>query len=583
MRPPTRPRSASSGARRRPRSANPPALTPKKPDASRSPATTSAETMRALQTQCTELKCTTNTLAAENTKMRTRLMALERELQKREKLLQQMVLLNKAGQGVGMDVIEKLREERNMLPLLKRRAQDLQLRIEEKDLEIKGLKRDPQFTRIIELQVEYASWQHEARRLSVLLQEASPGTSEAAQCEVEIHQKRADKLEESLQKAGEMEAEVKAELSRLREDQTDLEDQHTECEEELTREQDATRELAMSFKELLQKRKQVEALQEEIDDMALRKRQYEEELAASAGADASGAERRALGRASVSQAVLLGPLPSASPTEAASLWTLRRAFARCSGPDSLFAQLLRRDEDLDGLVSSRQLAEALGTSGISEAPDEAAAAWLGRLPMSPAAGSGDSDRSGGAAGAARCLDLLVALDRLGGLTGPSPPAEGPAPLPDLRPLRAACLRLGLGREELRQRLQAGGQAEAFFGGLGLEPAVRAAWVRAWRERGGADGLLLRLPLSEVAPSDGERRAWFSRCSSAVHAHLQELEPSFATWRADLVVSEEQCRMVCNDVMPVELSQDDVDDLALWAGGGGEVDGRKVLKLAEAVQ
>merc|ERR1712141_548001 len=101
--------------------------------------------------------------------MGTRLMALERELRKRERLLEQMSEFNKVGQGISMDIIEKLREERNMLPNYRRKEQELRAKIAEKDAEIWKLKHDPQFTRIMEMQVEYASWQHEVKRLTSLL------------------------------------------------------------------------------------------------------------------------------------------------------------------------------------------------------------------------------------------------------------------------------------------------------------------------------------------------------------------------------------------------------------------------------
>lgn len=205
-------------------------------------------------------------------------MALERELQKRERILRQLVLLNHAGQGLGVDLMDKLREERNLLPVYRRRTQDLLLQVQEKDAEIKRLKRDPYFTRIIELQVEFASWQHEARRLQGLLQEPSMEVNEAAKKEVEVHALRVQRLEAELQSAEEQKKSVLSDLTETETDHAAWLQAYQERERDLTREQDSTRDAALSFKELLQKRKEVEQLQGEIEEMALRRKRTEREL-----------------------------------------------------------------------------------------------------------------------------------------------------------------------------------------------------------------------------------------------------------------------------------------------------------------
>ncbi|CAE8595796.1 unnamed protein product, partial [Polarella glacialis] len=147
-----------------------------------------------LQQECTELKLAANTTSKDTMRMRTRYMVLERELQKRERQLRSLITLSQNGGGLSMDLIERLREERNMLPLFQRKIKDLHGQIEERDVEIKRIKRDPQFTRIIELQVEYASWQHETRRLESLLQEPHSGAATSKR-EVEVHSQRVAKLE----------------------------------------------------------------------------------------------------------------------------------------------------------------------------------------------------------------------------------------------------------------------------------------------------------------------------------------------------------------------------------------------------
>ncbi|CAE7252360.1 unnamed protein product [Symbiodinium natans] len=168
-----------------------------------------------LQDQCTELKCLINKTTEDNLRARTRLMALDKELNKRERLLQTMVKLNQAGVGLGLDLVEKLKEERNMLPLYRRKAQDLQQQIEERENDQKAMKRDPFFTRIIELQIEYVSWKQEASRLESLLSEPSPEANPAAKQEVDVHQQRLEKLKEALTAAQSKREQVAEELQDM--------------------------------------------------------------------------------------------------------------------------------------------------------------------------------------------------------------------------------------------------------------------------------------------------------------------------------------------------------------------------------
>lgn len=507
--------------------------------------------------------------------MRTRLMALERELQRREKLLRQMLLLNKAGAGIGMDIIEKLREERNMLPIYRRKAQDLQAQIEEKDADIRNLKRDPQFTRIIELQVDFASWQHEAKRLEGLLQDPNPDSNDAARREVEVHERRVEALKEQLEKAKEKRESVAEELEDMKVDHARWDDEYTKSEQQLKEQQENTRELAVTFKKQLQRKKQAEVLDEEIQQMALNKARYEEELSryraadASASVSSSGAKRRV-----ITQAALVGPMPTLAPADATRLWALRRAASRLSGEDSLFARFLAH-EDSEGFITEQQLVSILGAAGCPHPAHEVAVSIIRWLP----AGVPTTHPTGDGGSAVRWLDVLVALDRLGGVGGPKPPPV--APLPDMRSLRVVCLRTRTYSEELQRRLLGAttrDQAEALFvGTLGLGVADVSAWMQAWVDHGPA-GLLLRLPLSEATMPEAAHAAWFCRCSDALRAHKRELVDGFAIWKGERLTFE-NFRMVMQDVVGAELSEEDIEDLALLTGDADGVDTKEVLKLA----
>merc|ERR1740123_2077237 len=100
----------------------------------------------------------------------------------------------------------------------------------------------------------------------------------------------------------------------------------------------------------------------------------------------------------------------------------------------------------------------------------------------------------------RWLDLIVALDRLGGMTGP--PAPAVPELPAMRPFRAACLRSGITQQELRCRLleaTSHARAKALFERLGLGAPEAESWLSAWTWHG-ANGLAHLLPLNEIARS-----------------------------------------------------------------------------------
>lgn len=525
--------------------------------------------------QCLELKRTANSLSEENTKTRTRLRVLEREMQRRDRLLRELALMKKTGQCIDMSIIEKLKEERNMLPIVRKKAQDVQQQVEEKEAEIRELKREPQFTRIIELQVEYATWQHEAKRLDSLLEEPSPEVNPAARQEIDVHEERVRQLEAELADAGERRTKVADELADMETDHATQRSEYKDQEKEFERQQELTRDVAIAFKNVLQKRKQVDQLQGEIEEMELDIKRCEEELqgaAEKAALHACPASPSAtpLGRASVSQAACSGPLPTSRSHAASLLSALRHGAASRAGDGSVFAEFLRRDTDRDGILSNRELAECLAVFGISTS-DYSPQELQALLALAPA--------ELGSTTALRWLDLLVILDR-------SSASQVTARLPPVGPLRAACLRLELFAEDFGPRLCAAvtrPQVEAFFDGLGLDASSVSAWVQAW-EAYGADGLLLRLPVSDVAMRQAEFDAWLARCIEAITTHRREsmFKEAMQTWSADMLLKEEQFRMICGDVLGLELSLADIEDLGSYMSRGNEglIDGDAVLRLAE---
>merc|ERR1740123_42445 len=192
----------------------------------------------------------------------------------------------------------------------------------------------------------------------------------------------------------------------------------------------------------------------------------------------------------------------------------------------------------------------------------------------------------------RWLDLIVALDRLGGMTGP--PAPTVPELPAMRPFRAACLRSGVTDQELRSRLlevTSHARAKALFERLGLGVSEAESWLTAWIWHG-ATGLAQLLPLSELARSaegiEGQR-AWRDRCAGFVQAQRADLQAALEAQAANLHVAEPLFRSIVEELAGTRLSRNDVEDLALFAtideglGDALVVDASRILALAQPSQ
>lgn len=238
------------------------------------------------------------------------------------------------------------------------------------------------------------------------------------------------------------------------------------------------------------------------------------------------------------------------------------------GSSPLLAEFLKRDTAACGLITRDQFYEALGVLGVSLEPKELESlhSELSKLSATRAATSPPSGEV-----KVRWLDFLVCLARIGPPQGSYSDA-----LPSLGSLRGACFRKKVTCEELRRQLLQPGQCEAFFRGLDLGQAEQRAWLELCTSRG-PDFLLLRIPLSEVALTESALRGWQNRVASAVRLHRQELEEAFSSWQDSVAPTSEDFESVCMGSLALELSIDDIRDLALEATqAGGKVDGKILL-------
>jgi len=563
--------------------------------------------LRSMRAHCQELKEAANYASHEKKLLSTRQMALDRELQRRERLLRTMMQLQKAGQGLGMDLIEKLREERNMLPIYQKKLQDLQAYIGERESEIINLKHDERFTRIIELQVEYASWQHEVRRLQSLLEESSPEQGVAMQKELEVHQSRVILLKEQLEQEDLKQGASDQDFENVQECLRCTRSSYEAGKADLASEQQAMHSLVDRLQGSLLQRKELEQLEVDIHELGIFRSKLDQEL---------GAANQKMGQIELLQPAELKPHQLVSESivrgkgypllcSKNSSKVLHRTLACRDGYDpmrgALIVQLLALDVQSSGCVSSEQLEIILEhTIGDACAGRELVSACAAAI----RAGGGTVDHS-----AVRWLDCLLALDRLGGGS-----QAVPAPrLPELLPVRVCCLRSGCSAETFRARLlevRCREDVTKLFGRglLGLGDAQTTAWADLWQALGGGGmaagdstisgisntsgsclgsvGLLARLPLDEVAMPQLAHDAWLVRCRGAVRKEVQDLKQFFGQF-PDMHVPEGRFSAICRDVLGAELSADDIDDLRLWAKSSGDdgyatdIDGAVVLRLGQS--
>lgn len=512
---------------------------------------------QALTQQCQDMKHQGNVLNMQNTHLKTRLMGVDKELSKRERLLKQLVLVNKSNQGVGMDLVLKMREERNLLPIFKQRVKDLQRELQERDASIRDKKRNPQFTRILELEIELATWQHEVQRLDNLMQDPT-AENPLAKAEVEVHQQRCDQLQQEQDELQQTFKSLCAEVAELESTHDSALEEYRKKEEELSDMQEKTWKVTMAYKELFEKRKRADALEQDMEEVLEEKAKYEQEIDTLLPSKQESVDERCR----VSRQVMR---PKKGTVPNIQLW-LRLRQAGASHPDGLLRVLQSHDGDNDGYLSMKEFAAAVGSLGLSASAKELEAACSSAFP--------------GNSRALFWLDLLVFLDLLGTdvATAPGQSHLQQQSMPEIRELRVACMQQCVCPEEFQAvvaNITSRRQAEEFFGG---RLSLGNHWVVACEELG-SSGLLFRIPISEVAMTESQQKAWWIRCATSVRNNQVELSDGFVLWDESGRMTEQQFQSICLDILGSDLSDLDVAFLGAFAWEGGAVSGQRVLSLA----
>ena len=124
-------------------------------------------------------RMTTNNLKDENTKLRTKLQIVEGELQRKDKVIDDLILQQEASYGLpqsgpkfsGNRIGGALKTDTHLVINLKRKVKDLQNENQRRCDEVEALKRNIRSTRQQEIEVEVKIYMEECARLRHQLEE----------------------------------------------------------------------------------------------------------------------------------------------------------------------------------------------------------------------------------------------------------------------------------------------------------------------------------------------------------------------------------------------------------------------------
>jgi hypothetical protein len=142
-------------------------------------------------------KCGT-AFTLENTRLRTRVQMLDRELGRRDKVLRDLSDLKTQRKALSKEKLEKIREERNMIIVYRKSCANFQVELDKKEAEVHELKRNLTFTTLVELDIDRAVWADEEARLRGLVANASDQNPSTAS-EVQAWKKHINTLDQRFQ------------------------------------------------------------------------------------------------------------------------------------------------------------------------------------------------------------------------------------------------------------------------------------------------------------------------------------------------------------------------------------------------
>jgi chromosome segregation ATPase len=166
--------------------------------ARRPPRPSGKEDLARLYDQSLGLKKCGTAFSLENTRLRTRVQMLDRELGRRDRVLRDLSDLKTQRKALSKEKLEKIREERNMIIVYRKSCANFQLELDKKEAEVHELKRNLTFTSLVELDIDRAVWADEEARLRGLVANASD-QNPSATSEVQAWRKHIDNLDQRYQ------------------------------------------------------------------------------------------------------------------------------------------------------------------------------------------------------------------------------------------------------------------------------------------------------------------------------------------------------------------------------------------------
>ncbi|CAD7963124.1 unnamed protein product [Amoebophrya sp. A120] len=131
-----------------------------------------------LTEQLQSAKKDTHLTKQKHMKLAARQKQMERQVQRREKALFEVTKANRNNVPVPVNLLEHLSQANtNAIPLYKRKRQELEDVLREKDSKIAELKKEPLFTKIVELEAILSCYQNEFHRLQQAYQQSLGGSS----------------------------------------------------------------------------------------------------------------------------------------------------------------------------------------------------------------------------------------------------------------------------------------------------------------------------------------------------------------------------------------------------------------------
>ncbi|CAD7943563.1 unnamed protein product [Amoebophrya sp. A25] len=449
--------------------------------------------IRYLQDQLLEIKKETHALKQKQMKLAARQKLAERQLGRRDKSMKQVADSASANAPVPVGLLENLKQlNHNGVGLYKRKRAELESHLQEKDARIAELKKEPLFTKIVELEAILTCYQNEFTRLQRLQRDSQGHLSDAGQEEIEVLKKMVTSKNAEVDALIKRKTRQAAELEEAETDYAAFMEEYKTVEDGLNGKHAEVKKVYDRFKKLLEDVKRKEQMRKDLEQVEEDVQACDAQLVkAEVGLAHHASVANRIDRAVVSECT--GSAQSSSETEGAE----KSGGLSLSGPaKNLLHRMKRRsqargredptkesmlqlfqeaDADRDGQLSNGELLTVLEKMGVNVTAEDVSGlmrAFGNRLPQ--------------------YLDILI-------LASAQPASDGDVHLlssltdVDVEDLRMGLKRAGISYVTFRDKLLTAktySELATFLGQVISPPAV-AKWSQV-NELFGAGMILMRV-------------------------------------------------------------------------------------------